>query len=259
VNADGKLVRLFHGTSATQAHSISELGFTPAVHFDEELSRVACEFGFGVAEIRSTLENMSQFSVIQEGRDRSVWFTPHWETGWDWASRSPELRYEALSAVWLLRNGMGDDPFQDPNGWYNNPQCCAFVLRGFWDDDPAVVEVQVPLGFLSDQDQDLAGDEYWAERPEVRIDQIPGPEFVVSFEVRSRRVSLCAAAGLLNVTQEELEKMVEREEILRPAPPGTLGAPWSWSWCLEDFYVLTGIGPERLLNVNGSSSPDGND
>ncbi len=257
MNSDVQLIQLFHGTSSSRASLILKEGLIPIDDFDQELASIAAEFSFEAVEIRSTLENMGQYAVIQSGRGRSVWYTPNRESGWNWASRSPELRYEALSAVWLLLNGMGDDPFRDPSGWINSPQCCAFVLQGFWDDDPAVVEVHVPLNFLSDRDRSLVGSDLWAEWPEVRIDDMLEPAHVVGFEVRSRQVSFRAAAGLLGVSIEHLEKMVECDEISRPTPPREYGEPWSWS--LEDFFALTGIGPERLHNVKGRSGTQGAD
>lgn len=246
MNPSDQHIELFHGTDLSGAGSIVEHGFVPLGDVDSSFAEIAAEFGHDPAGIRKTLENMCRFSVIEADRGRGVWFTPNRVTAWDWASRSPELRSEVLEAVWLIENGMGDDPFRDPAGWFNNPKCCAFVLEGLWEHDPAVVSARIPVRMLNEGDRMALRSEMREIWPEVRIEGPVGAENVLGFETRSRRVWTSAAAGLLGISSDELMQLIEDEEIERPDPPEEPGQLSSWS--LERFAQMTGIGPARLFN-----------
>ncbi|HWA67821.1 MAG TPA: hypothetical protein VG899_15775 [Mycobacteriales bacterium] len=99
----GRSVTLFHGTTRSAAARIVREGWEqrPALVIIEQ---VAAEWDVDVSTLGENIRDYAGFGLFS-GRGATVSFdTDPIATAHSWAQRSPETRWEALWAVWRLRN-----------------------------------------------------------------------------------------------------------------------------------------------------------
>ena len=125
-------VTLFHGTTRSAAARIIGEGWEqrPALVIIEQ---VAAEWHVDAATLQENIRDYAGFGLFR-GRGAVVSFdTDPIATAHSWAQRSPEARWEALSAVWRLRNP------QLAETWNTEPQWRAWVHQQMSSDLPAVI------------------------------------------------------------------------------------------------------------------------
>lgn len=230
-------VRLWHGTTAARAEQIVTEGFHRA-DSTALLADVASQFDLDVTLVFEWLTEHERFVAVQDQRDDSAWFAATFRAAVRWAQRAPEACWEALWAIWCIREARADD-------WspWNDPKAAAWHLRQFLVHKPAVLELQVPIDRLRDNRQQPLSP---AEREEY-LDLIrdgliselsvaaPVPaEWVVGYSRVERRVSFTAAAGLFGITTEELASIVEKGELPSCREPDHPGLE-DWYWTVEDL------------------------
>lgn len=230
-------VRLWHGATASRAEQIATEGFHKPDGTAMVVS-VAREFSVDDEVVLRWLEDRGRFISIQERRDDSAWFAATHGAAVRWAQRAPEARWEALWAVWCIREDRPDE-------WcpWNDPKAAAWHLRQFFGDEPAVVELEVPVGRLRDNCQQPLPREKRNDYLELISDGLlaevsvatPIPaEWVVGYTKVERRIGFTAAAGLFCRSTEELAAMVDREHLPSPRKPERPEME-DWYWTDNDL------------------------
>jgi hypothetical protein len=136
-------VILFHGTTQSRAKNICANGFC---EFDlqREINTTADTLGIPPAQILQKLTSMGRFSVSRE-TDSMVYLSTSFNHAASYATRSPEVVWECLWAVFLLRNSeLGINWNQSNEGHY-------WVLRTMEADPPVVLKLDVEEDVLGDQ------------------------------------------------------------------------------------------------------------
>jgi hypothetical protein len=92
-------VTLWHGTTKSAAERIVDQGFDP-VDTVAIVGAVARDHGLAETDLLMTLKAVGRFVTVQDRRDDAVWFATSRANANKWAQRAPEVRWEALWAVW---------------------------------------------------------------------------------------------------------------------------------------------------------------
>ncbi len=252
-------VRLFHGTTLSAARRVEREGWLPR-DMREVVADVATEHGREAREVWAELAGQGQAYATQDGRGRWASFAlRHDVAALDWAQRAPEIRREALWAVWRLENpGRAAD-------WPVHTDGHLFVLRHLADDQPAVVEVSfdydelVALGAMSGGFHLrplLPEDMLRAEAvriPEVAIPApLPPPPGLRVHEVE-RAVDWDVFALLLGLERDEFVEQAEAGAF-GPKMPVAFLSNGSASWPLP---VVEAELHRRGLPVPWQSAPGG--
>lgn len=198
---------------------------------------IAGDHGLAGADLLVMLRAASRFAVIQDSRDGAVWFATSHANANKWAHRAPEVRWEALWAVWWLNHGGYEVmPYPwldlDASGWH---------ARQFFADPPAIIEVKVPIdrvqnGYQKPLPLDAIADGK-IDVPELSVAHTIPAEWVVGYEILPREVEFTAAAGILGLEIAELTRRVNSGQIIPCRPPhDKYGSDWYWH--LDEFLAL---------------------
>lgn len=227
-----RTVAIWHGTTNTAAQLICEHGSRRVAALDI-VRNTAAEFGEDPDSVIDILAQWGRFVVIQEDRNESLWFASTREAAIRWAQRAPEARWEALWAIWCIRENRTDwwAPWADPAaaGWH------ATQLKS---EQPAILQACVPIDRLQNS---LQGNLTLQERdpfvesieegsaPQVSVSHPVPPEWITKWESIERRISTTAAAGLLGMRLEELEKKIRGGDLPVPNESDHLAEEPYWT------------------------------
>lgn len=224
---DATVVPLFHGTTKRAALSITTHGWQP-----QDLSAIvqetALRHGVAADALWADLRSAGGVYASQIGRGRWASFAVRLDLAiHSWAQRAPEARREALWGVWRLRN-----PDRASN-WTTHTDGHAFVLSHMSDDDPVVIEVQIPYGELRAQGARSGGfhlsdlvpvewltDPHGLVVPEIAIPAPLPPRQEQRLHRVDRHVEWDVFAHLLDLPAEEFIRQAERGKF---GPKGTGG------------------------------------
>jgi hypothetical protein len=229
-------VTLWHGTTKSAAERIVDQGFVP-VGTAAIVGAIARDHGLAGADLLTTLRTAGRFVAIQDRRDDAVWFATSRAKANRWAQRAPEVRWEALWAVWWLNHGgyeLIPCPWLDldASGWH---------ARQFFADPPAIIEVKVPINRVQDRYQKPLLSDALADVmkyfPELSVAHTIPVEWIVSYEIMPREVEFTAAAGILGLEISELTHRVNSGEIIPCRPPNAKYGSDSY-WYLDEFLTL---------------------
>jgi len=227
-------VRLYHGTTDGAADCIQTEGWT---HVDVAamVEEVAVHHGESSDEVWRWLRRWARFATF-EGRGDSAWFCGSRTSAQGWAERAPEARWEALWAIWSIRNGVELNPYEpDAQGPWNLPAAAAWHTREMSAFGATVLTVEVPLDSLrasvSEHDYEwLREGTDLEDLPEIKLELPIRPEFIVGREAVDRRVDFIAAAALLGLSNDELTEAIRAGVIREPDQPEITGTSWTWPW-----------------------------
>ena len=223
-------VQLFHGTTKSAADRVRDEGWRPIDPV--ELVRVTAAGHDETRErVWADLERWSSH-VTHPGRTGWVSFAPTHEKAARWAQRAPEAKWEALWAIWRIRNP------ELAEAWTTNGDGEIWVFQQMLDDPPTVISVEIPVTELHD-----GGFNSWAEEPlsDEQLDILPHlpdirarcpapPEWISAVDVVPRRVYTPLAADLLRL---DFETFVQRAKAGEFGPScleedDTSGRWWPW-------------------------------
>ncbi|WP_306356164.1 MULTISPECIES: hypothetical protein [unclassified Nocardia] len=204
------------------------------------MQKIADRYDVTTDALRKALADHGRFAAVQEVRADLVWFATSDDAAKRWASRAPELRWEALWAVWWVTR----DP-HDPAPW-RSPTAAAWHARQFFGSPPAVMEMEIPIRHVlgrTGEPLDLAAlDMIRTEAEEVSI-RPPGElSWIKGVQAVRRPVEFTAVAGLLDISTDDLGQAVRAGRVPEPRPPLRPIGDWTW---FED--ELAGFIPQELL------------
>jgi hypothetical protein len=133
-------VPVFHGTRTSMAKRIVADGFSPLT-VTAQIEMAAAGHGLSTPAMMADLQSFNRFAVV-DPRPDTVFVTGNEVKAGSWADRAPEATWEALWAVYRIRNPhLGWD-------WNMSDEGHLWVLAQRLDDPPAVLEATAPLGAL---------------------------------------------------------------------------------------------------------------
>ncbi len=218
---------------------------------NEIIQGVAAEYDVEELDIHRMLRLLDQF-VVQDHRDKGVWLSATPIKGASWAQRAPEARWEALRAVWLLkdRDPRSFEPHDSVwDGDRFSPQYGA-LRRYVWEDfrvddfelwrfrqyaaiEPAVVAIDVPKSDLPNGGAKLIiGTQ---SVPELNVTAEIPAGWIREITLPGRWVLRREAIGLLGVSEEEFRMMI-RKNALPEFHENPEGAAGFWLW--HDLELL---------------------
>lgn len=126
---------LFHGTTRNRADSIARHGFAP---FDlyAEISPIASRYGMELDQILAAFRRAGRISLSRTD-DTNIYLTTGFNHAASYASRAPEVVWETLWSVFLIRHPEIDYP------WNMSDEGHYWVLREMSQDSPVVLEIEV--------------------------------------------------------------------------------------------------------------------
>ena len=229
-------VTLWHGTTKSAAERIVDQGFDP-VDTAAIVGAVARDHGLAETDLLMTLKAAGRFVAVQDRRDDAVWFATSRANANKWAQRAPEVRWEALWAVWWLNHGgfeLLPYPWLDleASGWH---------AHQFFTDPPAIIEVKVPINRVQDKYQEPLSPDVLADieidAPELSVSHPIPAEWIVGYEILPREIEFTAAAGILGLEIAELGRRVDSGDIIPcRRPQEEYGSDWYWH--LDEFMTL---------------------
>lgn len=192
-----KRVTLFHGTTKSAADRIESDGWR-TLDPRELVERTAAVHAEVPQRVWADLERWSRF-VTHRGRTGWVSFASTYDRAARWAQRAPEAKWEALWAIWRLRNPDLADT------WTTNGNGEIWVFQQMLDDPPVVITAEVPVtelhegGFESWKEAPLSNDqiEFIPHLPDIRALCPAPPEWISAVDLVPRRVYTPLAADFL--------------------------------------------------------------
>jgi hypothetical protein len=128
-------VILFHGTSTSRANLIQEHGFQYP-DFESEIEEISRRYEVGAEILRDQLMRLGRI-VTSRDDDRKIYFSSHFQHAASYATRAPEFYWEALWAVYVIRNPeLGLE-------WNQSDEGHAWVLSQMQSDPPVILHVEV--------------------------------------------------------------------------------------------------------------------
>lgn len=126
---------LFHGTSASRAMRIRKYGFE-IPNFEAEIELFAQKYDIRSKDLRQQLDALGRFVSFRRD-DKKIYFSSHLMHAASYATRAPEFYWEALWAVYIIRN-----PELGQN-WNQSDEGHAWVLSQMQHDRPVILHVEV--------------------------------------------------------------------------------------------------------------------
>ena len=227
---------LFHGTSSSRAEMIRQHGFQNP-DFDSELAKLASAHGVSHASLQTQLLDLRRFVTSRHG-DQKIYFSTHLMHAASYATRAPEFCWEALWAIYVLRN-----PELGFN-WNQSDEGHAWVLSQMQTDPPVVLHVEIPGELLGED----------AEKLTLRAEDSPsesesvGTEIALSPSPDLQVVGQTAGDYWIDNSLLRFLSGLSPEEIAKQVEEGLWGQPFShncnnfWLW----NNVKTRMTTERL-------------
>ncbi|WP_280361457.1 hypothetical protein [Nocardia wallacei] len=219
-------VTLWHGTTLDRAQCIQDDGFRP-LDLLSELQTIADRYDVTTDALQKTLADHGRFAAIQHVRADLVWLATSSDAAERWASRAPEIRWEALWAVWWITN----DP-DDLTPW-RSPAAAAWHVRQLFGSQPVVMEIEVPVQHVLESTGNALSPAEVQTRirinsPELSI-RPPGEiSWIKQVQPTRRPIDFTAVAGLLGISVDDLEDEVRAGGIPEPQPPVMPLGDWIW-------------------------------
>lgn len=233
-------VTLWHGTTLDRARCIQNEGFRP-LDLSSELQSIADRYDVTADALRKTLADHGRFAAMQQKRTDLVWLATSGGAAEQWASRAPEIRWEALWAVWWVT--------REPDNLtpWASPKAAAWHARQYFDSLPAVVEMEVPVRHVLKKtgeplDPTVVRDLIRINAAELAIRPIGEISWIKGVRASRRTIDFTAVAGLLEISTDDLAKEVDAGRVPEPRPPLLGIGDWIW---FED--ELLDFIPQELL------------
>jgi hypothetical protein len=231
---------LYHGTSSSRAAMIQQYGFQNP-DLDSELAKVASQYNVSHASLQTQLSNLGRI-VTSRLDEKKVYFSSHFLHAASYATRAPEFYWEALWAIYVLRN-----PELGFN-WNQSDEGHAWVLSQLQTDPPVVMHVEIPADTLGED----------AERIQQCIEDSPAES-----ESGGTEIGLSPSAKLQIVGQTEGDYWIDNsllrflsglspEEIGKQVENGIWGQSFTYQGCEYRLWgeIKTRLSHERLLELN---------
>ena len=143
------LMILFHGTSRSRAARIREFGFEYP-DFKSEIEEISRRY-----EVRSIVleEKLRKLGRIVSARhdDKRIYFSSHLMHAASYATRAPEFYWEALWAVYAIRNP------EIGSHWNKSDEGHAWVLSQMQSDPPVILHVEISEDVLGQDAERIRG------------------------------------------------------------------------------------------------------
>ena len=133
---------LYHGTSSSRAAMIQQYGFQNP-DLDSELARLASQYNVSHTSLQRQLSNLGRF--VTSRQEQKIYFSSHFLHAASYATRAPEFHWEALWAIYVLRNP------ELASNWNQSEEGHAWVLSQMQTDPPVVLHVDIPEEMLGEE------------------------------------------------------------------------------------------------------------
>ncbi len=231
---------LFHGTTASRASHIRENGFIKP-DFDVEIELISQKYDLPASDIHEQLTALGRF-ISSRRDDQRIYFSSHLMHAKSYATRAPEFYWEAMWAVYVIRNPeLGLE-------WNQSDEGHAWVLSQMQHDPPVVLHVEVV-------DDELGQD----------ADRIRGTREIMPPESESGgvEVGLYPSSNLKIVDQTIGDYWIDSSllrfltdlspgELSQQVDDGVWGAPFSYQftnyWYWRDIKLR--LTPQRLQELS---------
>ena len=228
---------LFHGTTHGRAERMLKTGLRPPAPM-EEVARVANQFDLDAGVVAADLDLMKRFSAWRHD-DRALYTTTSFEKARSYASRAPEVEWEALWAVYRIAHP------ELGFAWNQSNEGHLWVLNQQSYDVPVVLELVVPgstvRSFEEPEQIRLLSELQSAGKVYGREVKLPaGGEFSVkSLTVCDRWVD---GSLLLFIHGGPVEQLVAEVDSGLWGSPDVYHHERMWRWA----DVRRGLSPERM-------------
>jgi hypothetical protein len=218
---------LFHGTTSSRAEMIRQYGFQNP-DLDSELAKIASQYDVSHASLQTQLSNNGRIVTSRLGEKR-VYFSSHLLHAASYATRAPEFYWEALWAIYVLRN-----PELGFN-WNQSDEGHAWVLSQMQTDPPVVLHVEIPGELLGED----------AEKISQWVEDMPAES-----ESGGSEIALSPSPELQVVGQTEGDYWIDNsllrflsglspEEIGKQVDEGLWGKPFSYHF--DNFWLWKNV------------------
>lgn len=230
---------LFHGTSSSRAAMIQQYGFQNP-DLDSELATLASQYDVTHTSLRTQLSNLGRF--VTSRQEQKVYFSSHFLNAASYATRAPEFHWEALCAIYVIRNPeLGAK-------WNQSDEGHAWVLSQMQTDPPVVLHVDIPEEMLGEDAEKIRR---YVEAMSAESES-GGKEVATSASSELQVKNLIVSDHWIDNSLLRFLSGLSPEEIKKQVEAGIWGTPFTyqnrenWLW----GQVKTRLSHERLLELN---------
>ena len=230
---------LFHGTSSSRAAMIQQYGFQNP-DLDSELAKLASQYDVSHASLQTQLSKLARF--VTSRQEQKVYFSSHFLHAASYATRAPEVHWEALWAIYVLRN-----PELGFN-WNQSAEGHAWVLSQMQTDPPVVLHVDIP--------EEILGEDAERIRNYVKVmsteSESGGKEVAISPSSELQVLDLTVSDHWIDNSLLRFLSGLSPEEIEKPIEDAIWGPPFTYQNRENRLWgvVKTRLSHERLLELN---------
>ena len=231
---------LFHGTSRSRAARIREFGFEYP-DFDSEIEEISRRYEVRSVVLEAKLRKLGRI-VSTRHDDKRIYFSSHLMHAASYATRAPEFYWEALWAVYVIRNPeLGFD-------WNQSDEGHAWVLSQMQSDPPVIIHVDVAEEVLGQDAELIRG-----TREIIPSDsKSGGAEVGLEPSSNLQIVDLTASDYWIDGSLLRFLAGLSPDEIKAQVTAGAWGQPFLYRgerhWMWNDIKVR--LKPERLRELN---------
>ena len=229
---------LFHGTSSSRAAMIQQYGFQNP-DLDSELARLASQYNVSHTSLQRQLSNLGRF--VTSRQEQKIYFSSHFLHAASYATRAPEFHWEALWAIYVLRNP------ELASNWNQSEEGHAWVLSQMQTDPPVVLHVDIP--------EEMLGEEAEKVRRYVSImsaeSESGGKEVAISVSSELQIKDLVVSDHWIDNSLLRFLSGLSPEEIEKQVEDGIWGLPFTYQNRENRLWgeVKSRLSHERLLEL----------
>ena len=218
---------LFHGTSSSRAAMIQQYGFQNP-DFDSELAKLASAHCVSHASLQTQLLDLRRFVTSRHG-DQKIYFSTHLMHAASYATRAPEFYWEALWAIYVLRN-----PELGFN-WNQSDEGHSWVLSQMQTDPPVVLHVEVPVELLGEDAEKIS---QWVEDMHAESES-GGTEIALSPSPELQVIGQTEGDYWIDNSLLRFLSGLSPEEIGKQVDEGLWGKPFSYHF--DNFWLWKNV------------------